>query len=427
MINKSIDSEEITSTEKCNNQNCDLIRENPFLDHCILHNNKRDKDSLLFKQALNNYVKINPNEYLDIHFPNQYKIEINTTNKVKFFNCTFYNEFNLSDSIFDNFIKIDGCTFYKPVTLSRIKFNKHALIRGCTFYSTVSFNHSKFAEGCFIYFNMFIQGANFWRVEFYGNSRIRDCTMGYSFFSGATIDSLQLIKCDWNMNHILAEERYSYYPINTKYGRLCLGDTIFNRIIYKVINIFNFSLNMSDRILKLLFRNEFKNQESLMLSGGQCYSTHSSYNALSGAESSYRLLKLKYKEQGEYDIAGKFAIRENIVKRKRKNLIKRGIQYWIYEMILGYGESPLRIITSALILIMSYATIYFTSKNVVSGNIPLDNVFESIYFSIVTFTTLGYGDYHPIGNMKYLASSEALLGGIMIAFFVVSLSRKFLR
>jgi hypothetical protein len=48
---------------------------------------------------------------------------------------------------------------------------------------------------------------------------------------------------------------------------------------------------------------------------------------------------------------------------------------------------------------------------------------QSIYFSIVTITTLGYGDITPQNaNAQLLAASEALLGVIFIGLFLNSLS-----
>lgn len=49
------------------------------------------------------------------------------------------------------------------------------------------------------------------------------------------------------------------------------------------------------------------------------------------------------------------------------------------------------------------------------------------YFSTVTFTTLGYGDYRPIGRAKYLAAIEACSGLIMGALVTVVFARRFLR
>lgn len=53
--------------------------------------------------------------------------------------------------------------------------------------------------------------------------------------------------------------------------------------------------------------------------------------------------------------------------------------------------------------------------------VPLSDIttFEGIYFSIVTVSSLGYGDMHPMGISKALACAEVLIGlaviGIMIA------------
>jgi hypothetical protein len=46
---------------------------------------------------------------------------------------------------------------------------------------------------------------------------------------------------------------------------------------------------------------------------------------------------------------------------------------------------------------------------------------------VVTFTTLGNGDIHPVGYSHYLASAEALTGAFFMALFVVVFVRKMAR
>ena len=46
------------------------------------------------------------------------------------------------------------------------------------------------------------------------------------------------------------------------------------------------------------------------------------------------------------------------------------------------------------------------------------NIFEKIYFSVVTFSTLGYGDISPLGWVKAVASIQALSGPITVGFFI---------
>ncbi len=47
---------------------------------------------------------------------------------------------------------------------------------------------------------------------------------------------------------------------------------------------------------------------------------------------------------------------------------------------------------------------------------------ETIYFSVVTYTTLGYGDITPVGPCRYFAAFEALLGLFALGLFVATVS-----
>lgn len=49
---------------------------------------------------------------------------------------------------------------------------------------------------------------------------------------------------------------------------------------------------------------------------------------------------------------------------------------------------------------------------------------NSVYISLVTFTTLGFGDYRPIGSAKVFLAIEALLGATLIALFVNAFGRR---
>ncbi len=44
------------------------------------------------------------------------------------------------------------------------------------------------------------------------------------------------------------------------------------------------------------------------------------------------------------------------------------------------------------------------------------HLFDYVYFSAVTFTTVGYGDLAPVGPIRFLAGTEALTGFVLIAW-----------
>ncbi|WP_186059702.1 potassium channel family protein [Burkholderia gladioli] len=85
----------------------------------------------------------------------------------------------------------------------------------------------------------------------------------------------------------------------------------------------------------------------------------------------------------------------------------------------GYGERPSRIFLFAFFMIGIYATIFHGADW--GKNAPLKWI-DSVYFSVVTFTTLGYGDILPTTTaLKLLCGSEAILGaftmGLVVAGF----------
>ena len=49
-----------------------------------------------------------------------------------------------------------------------------------------------------------------------------------------------------------------------------------------------------------------------------------------------------------------------------------------------------------------------------------------LYFTVITFTTVGYGDITPLNWMKMAVSLESFLGIFFTSSFVVALSRRFL-
>jgi hypothetical protein len=48
--------------------------------------------------------------------------------------------------------------------------------------------------------------------------------------------------------------------------------------------------------------------------------------------------------------------------------------------------------------------------------LPINTFYEYLYYSLVTYTTLGIGDYYPLGNLRILSGSEALVGLLMITW-----------
>ncbi|WP_196139275.1 ion channel [Aliikangiella sp. G2MR2-5] len=157
------------------------------------------------------------------------------------------------------------------------------------------------------------------------------------------------------------------------------------------------------------------------------------------AEEIYRNLRQSAEQQGLFEFAGHFFQKEMRMRRKQlpRFSFKRNFSKMV-DLFCGYGERPIRVIVFSLMIILFFATLYFFSGLSFSGESlafnsdvsPWENLkvyFSALYFSVVTFTTLGYGDLAPIGIARALAALEAFIGSFTLALFVVVFVKKMTR
>ena len=102
---------------------------------------------------------------------------------------------------------------------------------------------------------------------------------------------------------------------------------------------------------------------------------------------------------------------------------------------LKYFERIKLAMTSYAELIINYAVIYYVYvqflivNNTQIKDFQISNVVDSIYYSIVTITTLGYGDFHPLSGLysipiQILSVAEVINGFILIIVsFTIYVSR----
>lgn len=106
----------------------------------------------------------------------------------------------------------------------------------------------------------------------------------------------------------------------------------------------------------------------------------------------------------------------------------RGNVARITNAISRYGDSPYRVLTvSGAVILVSTFFYKFGTEGIARGATkdPITDTFQLLYFSIVTFTTLGYGDFQPSGSpAQWIASMESLVGALLIALLVAVLGRR---
>ena len=140
-------------------------------------------------------------------------------------------------------------------------------------------------------------------------------------------------------------------------------------------------------------------------------------------------------------------------KRKQLKGIDKHFWYLFYKTLCGYGEKPFRVIWASGFIILASSILFLywgiellgsevsnLPARLIDYNLSLNfqwvimnyekvirDWLECLYTSVITFTTLGYGDVHPIGFSRIVASVEAGFGIIMTALFIFVFTRKMLR
>jgi len=152
------------------------------------------------------------------------------------------------------------------------------------------------------------------------------------------------------------------------------------------------------------------------------------YNEL---ETIYRDLKQNMQNHGDYTTAGEFYYREMKMRRKGTETKKKRLWLELYRGLAGYGEKPERTAFSSIFTILIFALLYwiFECLQYPAQNLTLlHQIKYTVYFSFVTFTTLGLGDIHPVNDWGIvLICCEAIIGAFLIALFVVVFARKMMR
>lgn len=166
----------------------------------------------------------------------------------------------------------------------------------------------------------------------------------------------------------------------------------------------------------------------------------------------FRILKENFRNNGQYDdedesyvefkrCEAKAKFKEAPVtknKNKAATFVNYYFQKYVFDFVGRYGTAPTRVLVNVIITVIIYGVLYFLITNYfpefgsVVTTLPPElnaagNFFNCMYYSAITFFTVGYGDYFAGGYLKFFAVCEAFSGVFLMSYFTVAFVRKILR
>lgn len=157
------------------------------------------------------------------------------------------------------------------------------------------------------------------------------------------------------------------------------------------------------------------------------------------AEQIARHLTAVNESLGHYTLGGLYYHKEKIMRRMQMPLYSRErASSKLVDLLCGYGEDAHRVIGFSMGMVLVSALLYFLLGVRADGTVVvfhpaaglwqnLHDFLTCIYFSIVTFTTVGFGDVVPLGASRIVAAVESFIGVFSISLFVVVFVRKMMR
>lgn len=104
----------------------------------------------------------------------------------------------------------------------------------------------------------------------------------------------------------------------------------------------------------------------------------------------------------------------------------------IWLCFIFYGANKKQHILSSLSLLTFYAAlvVYFYARiyqilGLKDGNNITHDLSDCVYFSIITWTTVGYGDLLPSKDARFYAATEPIIGVIFMGLYISILTSYF--
>ncbi len=369
---------------------------------------------------------------------------------------TFFKESNFGGTRFNGLANFTQATYIGPANYKGASFNNKAGFGMAKFKNIAIFEKTKFGGG-----------SSFERALFNGEAKFREakfnCTATFrltSFNRNAYFDRTTF-------------KDFALFDYGTFKNDIFFDYTIFEKTCTFLLTKFEKGLSFRNTYFHQGVKMEFDWREKEV----------DKYAHPQAEHEGCRVQKHAYEKEGDREAADNLFVREMRAKRSyclrhkynqrkkafsnmsfRENIFLKKHPAWrctgspmaifhkytmktigftyirnLLEIVLidatcRYGTDWWALIKSSVLIIFSFSFFYFLSNYLpILGNLNtspqnlLEAYLNSLYFSIITFSTVGYGEIYPEGCIRFLAGFQSLVGAFFVALFVVVFARKWMR
>ena len=292
-------------------------------------------------------------------------------------------------------------------------FKGDARFEGATFKGSASFEDDTFEEDASFKDATFKGSASFWGATFKGSASFEDATFEKgAWFEDATFKGM----ADFLGKRVNFECKF--------YDELNFSNTEFRRGVFIDIPSERFKLPSAEaeacRVQRISYEREGRKDDADRMFVRE-------RRALRRAEVEEAKANVREVKALNPTSFGKKVRIWFVIKATSNYLLAKGrssLEFLLADLTCEYGTNWKRpVILWMLFVFFIFPLLYF----ILGGITKVSSILDYLYFSIVTATTLGYGDLQPIGWCKLIASTEAIFGTFMWAVFLVVFARKYMR
>ena len=142
--------------------------------------------------------------------------------------------------------------------------------------------------------------------------------------------------------------------------------------------------------------------------------------------------------QPEYAVESLFRMREaefkHLNSQLKRGTLKKGEYYskkvksFLHREISGYGLRLGKIARFAVVIMLFFTLVNWLLGGLIFESGKVDGIVDSFYFTIITMTTLGFGDITPVtGVGKILVSLQAIAGFSVVSVALAGVANKAIR